>query len=147
MNRQQLENAIERLWKGGSAIGLPEWHGVPVNLLVVVGYAKLMAPGKLYFAELTDLSTGHQHLLRFAKAEPNGDMLNFRDKEGKLLATLAPFVEWPELDVWPMARAWSLWQKDLERWALVQAQRQVKEFCGGGRQKGPWPNNNQRLGR
>ena len=127
-----MENAIDRLWKGGSAIGLLEWHGVPVDLLVVVGYAELMAPGKLYFAELSDLSTGHQHLLEFSKASANGQMIDFRDKAGELLATLAPFIEWPELDPAAMARAWSLWQKDLQRWALACAKRQVKECAGNG---------------
>jgi hypothetical protein len=103
----------------------------PVDLLVVVGYAELMAPGKLYFAELSDLSTGistgQQHLLRFAKAEPNGGMLNFQGQGGKLLATLAPFIEWPELDARAMARWWSLWQKDLKGGALARAKRQVEE--------------------
>jgi hypothetical protein len=68
-------------------------------LFVVVGYAELMAPGKLYYAELSDLSTGHQHVLKFSRASANGDMmLEFRDAHGRLLATLAPFIEWPELD-------------------------------------------------
>jgi hypothetical protein len=121
---------------GGSAIGLLGWKGGPAvsSLLVLVGYAELMAPGKLYFAELSDLSTGTSTSWNSRKRVLTATCSISGNKAGKLLATLAPCVEWPELDAWPMARAWSLWQKDLERWALVQAQRQVKEFCGGGRQ-------------
>jgi hypothetical protein len=92
------------------------------DLLIAVGYAEMwLDRNAIFYCELGDGETGKQHVLKFATFTPRSNQVVFYDKEGNLIAGLAPYVEWPEVDAHQMQAAWEAWQKDKEGLAGCKA--------------------------
>jgi hypothetical protein len=126
MTCTSLELGVLSLVSQGCMLQLLEYKH---PLLVPVGYAEIwLDRDMMFYVELSDCSTGHQHILRFASFNVRANQVTFYDAAGVLIAGLAPFNEWPELDVGEMQALRAQWQKDLSAWALAQCQEQGRAW-------------------
>jgi hypothetical protein len=83
------------------------------DLLVDVGYAEMwLDRGMMFYCELGVQETGRQHVLRFHHFEPLSNQVLFYAKDGTLLAGLAAYREWPDVDAAGMQMVWQEWLKD-----------------------------------
>lgn len=97
------------------------------DVFVALGYAEIWLDRDLiFFCELGNGDTGKQHVLRFATFDPRPNQVIFYDKNGKLVAGLAPYIEWPEVDAHDMQVEWEAWQKDKE--GLEGCEQAAKEW-------------------
>lgn len=87
----------------------------PAEMAVPIGvaYAEMWLDRDMFFfCEINGGETGKQHVIRFDHFEPLSNQVLFFDKEGKLIAGLAPYIEWPEVDAVQMQSVWAEWQKN-----------------------------------
>jgi hypothetical protein len=97
------------------------------DLLLSVGYAEVWLPqDKMFYCELGDGETGHQHALDFDHFEARSNQVIFYNADGTICAGLAPYAEWPEVDLHAMQAQWAHWQKDKK--ALANCQEIAKEW-------------------
>jgi len=100
------------------------------QLLLSVGYAEMWLPeNKMFYCELGDGDTGHQHVLQFDRFDARSNQVIFY-KDKAIVAGLAPYAEWPEVDQHQLQTMWAQWQKNKQ--ALPQCAEQAREWRASG---------------
>lgn len=84
------EERLAELIDQGSMIGY-----VGPSVLAPVSYHELWPEmPAMFFVELY----GQAHLLHYGQFRTSGEHVSFFDEDGALIATVAPYLEWPEIE-------------------------------------------------
>lgn len=86
---------------------------VELGIPVTVAYAEMWLDRNMFFfCELDGGETGTQHVVKFASFKPLSNQVLFYDADGKLVAGLAPYSEWPDIDANVMQGIWHQYSTD-----------------------------------
>jgi hypothetical protein len=107
----EAKTMIEELERSaGALIGY-----VQTPVLASIGYLELWPEHHaLFFNEVGDSSTGQQHIVRFDRMTVRGTQAILY-QDGAVMASIAPFDEWPGQDLDRLKATWREWQSDQGR--------------------------------
>jgi hypothetical protein len=105
---QNLAQAVLNMVSQGCMIQIRD-----PGVLATVGYAEMWLDRNIFFyCEIDGGTTGSAHFIKFASFDPLSNQVLFFNENNDLVAVLAPYIEWPEIDAQQMTSAWHAWQKD-----------------------------------
>lgn len=97
------------------------------DVLCTVGYAEMWLDRDMFFfCEIDGGTTGSAHFVKFDKFDVLSNQVLFYGPDNTMLAYLAPYVEWPEIDAHEMTGVWHEWLKD--KVALASCRKAAEEW-------------------